>query len=652
MKKVLSFLMALGLLSSASAAASVPPTSAEYGYKEIKNIISNPGAEQAKTGWKITGTGTFQVDSNPANAADGAASFMLSGMVSTSLWSSLLTPLPNGSQNCAARFKYNGGDANYTAQVVDSSANILTSQVLAAQTVYTPTLLTFPCVSGGVKVQLLATGSAATVHVDDVFLGDAYMIGQLSQAKLIGGVTITNCAGSWTSTAASFASFSPTSGCTYTPFGLATGPATQIPAVSFSSLLPGEYKIDFVGVINDVTNDLALRFWDGTNPSREQSHYASGASTNWPDAANHSINYSTTQSNVTLEMQAMLLSGGTGSINCTSGFPCVLKVYYFPNSNQNALTPQTSGWKLDVNVNGSNPALPGAVTVSYQTVPEATLNLQVNPGSISAQIPCNGGNPSTGVTCATGTPEVGVVFNVPAPQSVYFCIDFTQNTSVSGGGGTQDTWSLFETTNTAETPISGGLANLTQTSTGAAINFSIPFHVCETFNFASAGQKTVRLFQAHVGGASITSSFITDQAIGNRNAHISAFPIVQNLPAPLLVNSVISSSAGVERIERARVLTSAPCSSDPCTIESSSGGISAINRVGTGAYIVHFNPPFASPPVCHADTDTFVPGTSLFCISFPASATPSLIDVNCFNLSATGSATFDGDISITCQGPR
>lgn len=131
-----------------------------------------------------------------------------------------------------------------------------------------------------------------------------------------------------------------------------------------------------------------------------------------------------------------------------------------------------------------------------------------------------------------------------------------------------------------------------------------------------------------------------------RPANISVLRCIRTVaasPAPLLVNSVTSSSPGVERIERATVAYGSPCSTATCTIAKQTGAFSSITRQSAGNYTANFVAgSFSSPPSCFVMPDNVNNVTGVRMIS---GATTSAFQWTCLTAQ-------DCSFEIMCMGPH
>jgi hypothetical protein len=121
-------------------------------------------------------------------------------------------------------------------------------------------------------------------------------------------------------------------------------------------------------------------------------------------------------------------------------------------------------------------------------------------------------------------------------------------------------------------------------------------------------------------------------------------------PMPLLSQAVTTSSAGVERVERATVAS--VCSGSPCTITTQSGGFSSITRSGTGGYTVNFVAgTFSAPPTCTV-TIIYAAFGSFRNINISTAPTTSSFAMTTFHTDAGTPTNQDSAFNIICQGAR
>lgn len=164
--------------------------SGPYGqYNRFETALVNPGFENGKFRWTNSGSGTFTITTTAANVGAGAASASWDAAAASDALTSTQVTIPSGlyGQPCQATFLYKGGDANITAQVVDSVPSSLANFPIATSANYTTAVINFTCpTSSTFAFRLLASGNAAVLHLDSVYVG----LGQLP--TLTGTETLTN----------------------------------------------------------------------------------------------------------------------------------------------------------------------------------------------------------------------------------------------------------------------------------------------------------------------------------------------------------------------------------------------------------------------------------------------------------------------------
>lgn len=329
----------------------------------------------------------------------------------------------------------------------------------------------------GVKIKSTSAGTGA-VYADDCFVGPARNLSQVSQAQLLGTVTITGCAGSWSNSGTTYADFSAQTGCVYTATGLAQAPSTMIPAIKLSSTGPGELVLQYEGRVqtNGSGNDSYLQFWDGTNTAREQSYPAnqSGAGNATASSGiNQSISYTTAQSNVTLSIRAKNGSGGSVALYGTTANPAVIKVYYFPSQSQTAFTSanNVASWSGYLNLTSGG----------WSTTSTTFADFSAAAGTALTQIQ----NRNFGTVTAASSLIPGITFTPPKSGNYFVCATPT----LFNAGTTGVTIGQVQLTD-GTTLISNGEIrnNASNNSNGGA---TIP--LCGIYNAASTSPVTLKL---------------------------------------------------------------------------------------------------------------------------------------------------------------
>lgn len=613
------------------------------------NLLDNPGFESGITlDWTNTG-GTFSSVNSGPNLLIGKRSATFTASAGGQSVQSGLHAVPNGlkSQPCAVSMMYLGGDTNLTFEALDNSSNILASQIV--QPASTPTVVTLPFLcpaSGSVREKVFSTGAASLIAMDQMFLGQNALI-QVNQAQLIGAVVISGCSAPFSTNNASFVSYSAGTGCVYTTVGQALAPLTNIPAIRFASLPPGEYKLEYEGFLgNDTTAGAGyFKFSDGTNISREISTYSGANSSVGGTGISQSINYGSAQSNVTLNILAAAAAGvGNTVLYGTNTNPGTIRVYYYPTQSQIAVRPDLINWVVDALTSDSGGAVPlttGAVPAASD-IQTSTLSLSPATGSLPALQPCATG-PAVGSTCS-GNESLGVAFNLPAAGDVMACAQFSHHLVAGSGFNPEDLFSLYETDANNSTQLQGGTyaadSGITAGTSTSGVRHSV--HVCERLRFSSAGLKYLRLLYSQTTGGGITTSEISD----GPPVHWIVKPITQNVPAPVLVNSVSTPSAGQEQVTR--TLLNFSGTSNPTIASQSGTWLTGVTRNSVGNFTLHIAAGiFSDLPSCTSNNTSLAPAQ----IRVLAATNQS---VNYFVTDGAGSLTdlTETNVPVICVGPK
>lgn len=569
------------------------------------NILPNPGFEASTVGWTASGGATatanstakgtgaqgYDWDSNSASQTLVSATIVIpNGMLSN-----------NGLLSCA--IKTVSGTATHTMTVDDGTNNIVSPVTITSSTngfVRTSVNFIYPS-SGSIRVKFTSVAAnEPEIYIDDCFLGDAVNIGTVAQAKLIGTVKITGCAGQWGNASTTFANFATQASCSYAVTGEALAPTTNVPGIRFASLAPGEYKIEYEGSFATPQNfDMFLRFSDGTNVTREESNAGDYSGTNtryqFPNFSG-SIGYTSPQSNVTFQVQAKV-TAGTGYIRGTTAYPGVIRVYYYPSSSQQAIAMQNA----DYDWTSYTPTLNG-FTASAIDCMHSRVSTQL-------RVKCK-------ITKATHS---------AAEMRVGFPSGLTSADSTK-----------IATIQVA--PNSHGLISNANTVANAYLYPVLvePSVTYFTFGIQGTGnQGLVKQNANNVYGATDIINFYAEVPISTWSV---------NQRAPILVGSVTSNSSGALRIEYLKIL--ATCTSSPCTIAEQSGSwATSVTRSGTGQYTVNFPVgTFSTAPTCTATTQQTNNG-QLIMINTTTTTTVPIV-------SQVGGGISDTSFYLICIGPR
>lgn len=301
------------------------------------NLLVNPSFEHStfNTSW-TNNSGTVSADTT--YRTDGKKAMkILSSSIGTDVYqtSTLNSSNLTGLQMVAMADVNTVDPLTYLCAIVDSvDTNCVLVPVTSASNPWRQVVI--PYIAGttnnGIRIKSATTTANLTTYIDNVRVGQGLPLQNVSGAKLVGGVTITGCAGRFQTTSTTFASFGTQTGCVYTTFGQAVQPSvTNLPVIKFASLPPGDYIVEYTGAIFNATtgNNTWIKFHDGTGYMREEPWLSLGTSGGGGMAVSGSFSYSTTQSNITFEARGKI-QNGTGNIVGSTAEPGVIKVWYFP----------------------------------------------------------------------------------------------------------------------------------------------------------------------------------------------------------------------------------------------------------------------------------------------------------------------------------
>lgn len=586
------------------------------------NILSNADFELGiASGWSNSG-GSYSTASG-ANILYGSVSALFDASATSQYVRSTLTAIPNGlkSQNCMGSMYYLGGDALLTAQVTDGT-NVLASKVLTTVTIPSKIFLNFPCpASGSLRFEVVSTGNAAQIAIDQVHLGEALNVAQISQAEYVGSVkwvSATNCM--WSSTSnKTFGSYSADSDCTTPTGGSLEGageaPATKIPAIKLSNMKPGRYFFHATGDFVSETPgfNCAFRFYDGTN----------GTSPNV-------VGMGTT-------LGQTVMGNIYGTIEYTTGGTRTIEIQGTGQNGNNAC-----GIAANTNTAGVDDLriMVTRLPLASDTVVSASIPYQGGTLKYALASSCRWTNTSASYANYSadtdcGTPTVTGVVSAPATKIPGMLIN-----SLEAGKYKVEVQGLFLADADCEyrlydgTTASGYLsANSTTTDRGNTL--------LGYFDYTS--KQSSLSIQIQASKVSGTSCDIVNSGNGQL-LEMRLIPLSPSITMPNLVGSVTSNTSGSERIERAYITNSGTP-----TITSQSGTwISSLTDSGTGYTKVNIvSGTFSSKPACYV-----TPATTSN--SFARIYTPDTYDTSILSIKTenSGGTSADIDFTILCMGAR
>jgi hypothetical protein len=594
---------------------------------QATNRLSNGGFENGLSGWVTSGTAagvTFGLDTT--NFTDGLASFTFTKTGSAS-GSFIVTKDQATTAQLTGRnfevtcqvenpFTPSGTPDQLCGRVNGVSTNCVTLPVGAGFQTVTTTIQPVTGDSFGAQV-VWGNPSAGTGKIDECYVGPSRNIGTVQQARFLGSVAISGCAGGWVSTSTSFAAFPVQTTCVYTTEGLASPPATMLPAITVPSQGPGSYWLSYEGTIQTTSagSSSSYQFTDGTTAAKEVSFLSNGSSGTSSATINQHITYtSAPPSSITFQIFGKQSSGSV-IVNGTTANPGVIKVYYFPASAQQVYQASSGGLSVGDITPTSLGTCPIGTTLANGG--SAAAFTQLNNAYVTAGYPYGG---------SAGTA------NLPDYRGLFIRGVGTNGTALQANGGA-----------------------VTGAALGTLQNDMLQGHlhpINTTQSYASGGFATINSSSTAAGGTLATTpgALVSDGSNGTPRvgaethpANLSATYCVRTVPAspaPILTNSITTNAAGAWRHEFGYVTNNG----STCVASGGTNFMTA-SRSGVGTCVITFNSAFSGNSICESNQD--LAGASGICNAYSDSATGT--NVNCTN---NGFGAADRNFKLTCDGPR
>lgn len=597
------------------------------------NILSNYGFEDGTSGWAATGSASFTQSST--NPAFGVYKALVDFSAASEYFRSDATTIPQGlyGKNCFARFRYSGGGtADIYYRVTDGTntlagytATSTSFKITSAASTWTDSLdLTFPCPSSGsVKLEFESAGNAASLSIDDTYIGENFKVGSVAQAELVGTwktPTTANCA--WSSTSGTMAAFSADTDCPApTVSGGVTATATKLPAFKIANAKPGNYYIVANGNFRAVTATTECEFSlnDGTNTVGFANTYTGEA-----DRQNVIPAYFTLasgQTDWTVNVFGKKVSGaGTCEISAQSNaFELNFQVYRFPLSSEVAVS-------ANVPYQGGKATMVGKTSCAMTSSSGSWSNF-------TNDADCNDFTFTGGLTSCTNakTPCAKAASLEAGKYLVIATGIYTSDTSTAGNFRISDGTNFGG----ASTFINSGTSAVYQGMLSAVFDYTSKQSNIE-FNV-----QAIRTFAG--------SNLYVDNSSTNYTFEMHLIPLSPSVAMPNIVNSVKTPYNGSIKT----VMASINWVAGTPTIQNQIGSwISSLTDVGTGEATINITSGvFSSTPLCTCSANGSGAGTNpRLCAVSESSATSSTLYGYYIN---AGSVTMDdssGAIKIQCQG--
>lgn len=636
------------------------------------NLIQNGGFENGLAGWSVSG-GTLNQDL--ATPLSGASSAIWDASAPAQAFLSPLVAIAEGMKNrtCSIQglYKWDSGvKGDLVLEAWDGSLVIASYDIDptsgSAQSLVSP-FFTCPS-SGSLAIRISSTADAASIELDGLYLGSGRNTFQVSQSEVFGEISADgSCL--WTSTSGTYADFSVDGSCGIVSTQNANV-VSGLPHINFNYIPAGKYTITAVSFFdtdnagtsttcrydivdeNDVSGDLNATSSSIGDPDQQNT----GASSM---SLEESFSYTTGQSNKTFKVRG-LRAGGTST--CRMGFAngLVLRVVRYPLNAAEAVTLETSGEYWDVNIGGGLADLGVVAVSSYVELVNPNLDLVVNAGSKNAEIPCDTTNPSTGLTCAAGNEGIGIVIDITTAGMYQVCSEFSYFSQVDAAESLQAIFEWVETPNNAQTILQRGksrtiAASRAGSTAGSNQQLGVPYNLCGTFNFATTGQKTLRLmYEQVVVGTPTISQIVADRSasLGDRDIHVIVRKMDQQMPTPIFTDLQNSLAKKVETagqtadqtiIFGAAIIDSA---GTPTLSREYGDWVDSISDLGVGNPSVNIDAGKVADYTCTCSTRSL----NFACAVTSTGSTGTAVSILTWN-SATDTAA-DRDVHLTCIGRR
>lgn len=540
----------------------VTVTSTDVGLGNVTNISRveentavNPTAELATNPWTCDEHVTSSISTDKAGSPTHSFKFVADGTGGTC--TAAFTTLPGRFQHDA--YLYYSADTATTMNVYLGAA-LQNTQTLAVSTPMKSsevnghgTFVTDGTATAGTIA--LVIPASATVYTDDHYVGLNQNVGSVAQATFVGKVTYPAA----TCTAVNQIGTSMTnfydSSCTPTLEGNVSFPTSgsdTLFGVTVPNAAAGAYFIVFSGGIYRESSPYTLttQFFDGANVWGGSIAIGNGSTTSDTGINGTKIMPSGTFS-VWLRGQ---WEDGTPitQLYSTIGTDATFSIYYFPSSSQTAVTV---GSESAVAVRKITPSSTNVSQDAFGTYNNAAYASAVNYGIATA--------PDT-------TNDFGMsVKNLP-PGLYRACVNSSFLT-IAGS----ETYCNFR--------IYDGTTQIAGTYTDTTVNDTLT-SICGTIQYSLKADRNFVVQADILAGNGTCRNYL------NGGAEISLTPVSQNVPQPVIVNSVTHSRDTQDRTIRGVI---ASCGGST-TINAPGDGDWSIATDGTGACHITFSPAFAS----------------------------------------------------------
>lgn len=569
----------LALLFSLTASASVNEVDRAQVF--ANNILYNAGFENGKYYWTESG-GTFAIATSGSNKLIGGTSATWDSSASAQyLYGSAVT-IPNGlygrNGTVSCVFMTPSGTATHTISAYDGS-NILSSSTIVSSTspVRTSANFVFPS-SGTIQLRVYSVASnEPSITIDSCYMGpsDGINMQNVAQAQYIGGAYYaTTAACAWSRSNAALGAFTSDTDCPAPTVVSNPGPGTisttdaNLPQFTVTNLPPGTYRVEMKVATDEAsTANCALAINDGTTTGTN-SGFNSSTSTTQNSNVTGVFTY-TSSGDRTFALYGACSAGTALTIsNSTSLYTTTFDIFRYPTTNEQAYRPDmvANSWSgyhdSTCSWSRSNAAYGDPTADASCALTERT-------------------NTNFGTVSTSGSVLPAITFTPKVAGKYWVCaIVEGQVNNVNGS------FRLWDgTTTISERAFSYSSASYTQ----------VP--LCGIYSAASTSSVTLSIQVKSAAAGLVTIA----TAIASSAIEWSVVQVNQSVPAPLLVNSVVSPSSGVVKVASAYITNSGT----PTVSRQDGSWISSLTDNGIGDTTINISAgTFSATPNCFCMTSS------------------------------------------------
>lgn len=579
---------------------------------------------------QVTGVGVSPVAvTSGSNLLTGKGSITWDSTAAAQTLTGKAIIVPNGlkGKNCELALDSvmtPSGTATHTFSAWDGS-NTLASVPIVSSVNPVQASVNFPCpTSGTIAWRLTSVASnEPLIAIDDGYFGRARNVGSVSQATEYGSLSYSGTAGcQWTTTSTSFANFAADTDCpTASVTGNATAPGTKIPGITFPSLPPGDYYAVVQATLADNTGDgnaCYFQISDGSTTNGHTQLFTSGV-VNHHGGIGARFSYSTGQGSTTFQVRGASDNAGNTCdiINAVGNNRFGISVFRYPSSAEQAFRPDAiaSSWS---GYHDSTCSWARTNSAYGDPTVDATCDLvqrqNQNFGTVSPAL-------------SGGDDLPGIVFTPVKSGKYLACVNAYGAPNITAVGAT------------IGAQLTDGSVVVSESVQTGLVSASYQLlSNCSIYNVASVAPVTLKIqTKASLGQITIGGN-------GGSAIEWAIYDISFNSAAPLLVGSVTSSSAGLERIERTKVT----CSSSSSITNQSDSWVTSIANISSGTCDLTIDSSkWSAAPTCITTGD--IDNTAVFAKT--RSTSTSMVQIFAYN-SVTNTAPTSYTAQIICTGSR